>query len=93
MLKSNITREEVAGALGPVWDWYQSDEYKRRPLYEILKDISVDLQRDREVALKAFRLVKAHDEHMTVDARPMDKVQHELNSLRSVIIGLRAVLK
>ena len=46
------TRKEVEKALGPVWDWYQSDEHEDRPLEDILRDISAELQKDRGAILR-----------------------------------------
>jgi hypothetical protein len=54
MNKSSLNREQVAKALGPIWDWYQSDEEQDRPLDDILRDISADVQKDRHYVL-SFR--------------------------------------
>lgn len=88
-----MTRKEVEDALGPVWDWYQPDDQEDRSLRDILRDVSADLQKDREVTLAAFRLVKSHENCMKIDVRPVDKVQHEINSLRSILVGLSLVLE
>lgn len=47
-----IDRKKVEKALGPVWDWYQSDEHEDRPVEDILRDVSADLQKDRGVVLR-----------------------------------------
>ncbi len=40
-------------AIGPVMDWYQSDEHPDRDPLEIISDIVSDLQSDRKAALIA----------------------------------------
>ncbi|MGW8178176.1 MAG: hypothetical protein ACWGQW_05320 [bacterium] len=91
--EAGITREGVEIALGEVWDWYQPDDKPPRPLTDILRDVAADLQHDRDVALAAFRLVKAHENHMNLDVREEDKLMHEVNSLRTFPVGLGLVLK
>lgn len=46
-----MTRDQIQGALGPLWDWYQSDEHPDRPLEDIFKDISFDARLDRSILL------------------------------------------
>ena len=88
-----MDRKQVEEALGPVWDWYQSDEHPDRTLEEILKDMSADLQKDRRVVLEARRIVDHHRSFMERDVREEDKMQHEFNSLRALFVGLKLTLR
>lgn len=87
------TRKMIEDALGPVWGWYQPDDQDDRHLGDILQDVSEDLQQDRKAVLAARRLVFKHEDSMKKDVREEDRVQHELNSFRSLLIGLDLVLK
>lgn len=43
---------DIAAAIAPVKDWYQSDEEIERPLVDVLTDIVSDLQEDRQEVLE-----------------------------------------
>lgn len=49
---------EIREALGPVIDWYQSDEIPGLNTVEIVRDVVSDLQEDRAACLKAQRLAQ-----------------------------------
>jgi len=52
-----VDRAAVEKALGPVWDWYQPDDQPDRPVEEILRDISWDLQWNRQAILQVRGMV------------------------------------
>lgn len=68
-----IDRDELLGALGPVLDWYQSDEEPDRDVLDIVRDAVADLIADRRAVLAlqaAYRtgrnepLVRAYEASM-----------------------------
>ena len=46
-----VNYHDLLAALGPVLDWYQSDEHPPREPLDIIRDIVDDLQSDRKAAL------------------------------------------
>lgn len=50
---------EIREALGPVIDWYQSDEHPRRNTVDIVRDVVSDLEADRKASLLLSRIVVA----------------------------------
>jgi len=94
MLKSSITREEVEKALGPVWDWYQSDEHESRPLPDILRDVSADLQQDRKEALHIRRLFSNCNQQISNCPKTKDYyLSNELGALRRLRDELAELFK
>jgi hypothetical protein len=51
----NGVEPAVRAALGPVLDWYQSDEEHDRPLPDLIADAAADLAADREELLALRR--------------------------------------
>lgn len=83
-------------ALEPVRDWFESDEHPPRPEADIVKDAVESLEEDRQQALKFHRvkmLYNNHLERMKQDVRPDDKHTHEVNSMRSLVCGLKLLLE
>jgi len=52
-----VLNDDLLAVLGPVLDWYQSDEHPERGTLEILRDIVADLQTDRAENLKSAAIL------------------------------------
>lgn len=59
IVRRDANEAALLEALGPVLDWYQSDEHPKRPLHEIVADIASDLRHDRPLALRTATLEEA----------------------------------
>ena len=47
-----VLNDDLLAVLGPVIDWYQSDEHPEREPLDIIRDIVADLQSDRAENLR-----------------------------------------